>query len=48
MNQNSRPVRWEADEKAPYEIVKVQGRMVTRQRPTLLPRVKALAYQLGG
>ena len=45
MNQNSRPVRWGADEKVTYEIVKVQESMLTRQRPTLLPRVKALAYQ---
>jgi hypothetical protein len=41
MNQNSRSVRWGADEQVPYEIVNVQDRMVTRQRPPLLSRVKA-------
>lgn len=41
MNQNSRPVRWGADEKVTYEIGKVQESMLTRQRPTLLLQVKA-------
>ena len=48
MNQNSRPVRWGADEKVTYEIVKVQESMLTRQRPTLLLWVKALTCLLAG